>query len=111
MVIVIRQKTGEDMIEKEKLDAAVRVFTNNPYWKKMYDEAPSENCKEKVSLMFYYSLFSSMPESEKEEYRKYKAEVEDKLELKDWEHLCKYAGNNPWRGRCREMIRKLGGTV
>ena len=34
-------------------------------------------------------------------------DLETRLDLEDWKHLRKYAGNNPWLTKCCEMIRKL----
>lgn len=85
--------------EQEK---AVKVFCKNPFWKEYYETAPSDECKEYIGLQFGYSM---NPKSD--EYNSRSDELEDMFTIDDWRHLAKYAGNNPFRGRCIMKVREL----
>ena len=85
-----------------KLKKAIGVFLKNPYWKEYYETAPSEECKEYIEHDFYFSLFGGSEEIEKRD-----KELEDLFSVDDWKHLAKYAGNNPFKGKCRKKIREL----
>lgn len=85
---------------------AVERFLENPFWKKYYEDAPSEACKKYIELEFTNSM--SVADGKgmldiKEESQK----CEDAFGIEDWKHLAKYAGNNPFRGKCLKKIREL----
>ena len=83
---------------KEALD----VFLQNPHWKEYYETAPSEECREYIEHSFRLSLYGITPDIEKRD-----KELEDLFTVRDWEHLAKYAGNNPFRSKCKKMISNL----
>lgn len=82
-----------------------RRFLKNPHWKEYYKKAPSDACREYIANEFCFSLFG-----EDDDRTKQDAELEGLFTVEDWKHLGKYAGNNPFRGKCREMIKKLDGA-
>ena len=88
---------------EEERKRVLEEFLENPFWKEYYEDAPSDVCKEYIQYEFLYS--------DNEEYEDEAVEIlhglEDKLGLEDWKHLEKYAGNNPFRGKCRERIKEL----
>lgn len=92
-------------MEKE-IEKAVESFCENPFWKRYYESAPSENCKRYIALQFYNServLSGKNAESLTDE----RNELEEKFGVEDWKHLAKHAGNNPFRGKCLKKIREL----
>lgn len=96
------------MFTAEMLQDAVDVFRENDYWREYYDTAPSKECKFRIALSFANSLYHPV---EVGKFKPIREKAEEPLKLEDWEHLCKYAGNNPWKGLCRQKIKELGGKV
>ena len=90
------------MVKKSAVDNALSVFLKNPYWKKVYDDAPSENSKRHCALSFYNSWYFGSRDGIAEQHR-----LEKKLTEKDWEYLLRYSANNPFRMKCRENIKRL----
>lgn len=88
---VTEQILGEEYpgIPKREFDAAVAEFMENSYWKKYYENAPTELCKEYITMEFYSSEYQT-PEAEA-----VMGEMEEELALEDWKYLLKYCGNNP----------------
>lgn len=96
------------MVDKKKLDAAVEFFCQNDFWKKVYEEAPSDECKEHYALDFYFSTFWD-DAHEDEDFFKMSDENEAKLNLEDWKYLLQYQGNNPGRVKIKQKIKELSG--
>lgn len=88
-------------VEKDVKDA-LKLFLKNPFWKKYYETAPSDVCKEYIALEFGYSM---APKSDK--YASRREELEDMFTVDDWKHIAKYAGNNPFKGKCLRKIKEL----
>ncbi len=82
----------------------IREWLENPYWKKYYEEAPSEKCREYIALEFRYS------DTEDEEIAEEMDALLETLRAEDLRHLAAYAGNNPERAallkRAEEMEQK-----
>ena len=93
-------------MDKSKVNAAVEFFTENPYWKEIYENAPSEECKKHIALNFYYSTFFDEARDD-EEFFKLSEDVDNSLSLDDWKYLLKYQGNNPGVVKIKEKIREL----
>ena len=91
---------------EEMIRNSLELFLKNPFWREYYEKAPSEACRKYIKLDFVYSTYFG-PENINE----LSEACEKEFTLKDWEYLCRYAGNNPFRGKCRAKIRELGGTV
>jgi len=83
-------------------EKALELYMGNPYWREYYEKAPSENCRRRIETGFCYSAFRK-PEN----IREVLDALEEKLDLEDWKHLAKYAGNNPWGGKCRKKVREF----
>lgn len=94
-------------IDLQKLKESVASFTVNPYWKKYLDGAPSDECKRYIKLNFYLSDLDELDGDEKAGVIERMNGCEKKLGLEDWKHLLKYAGNNPFAGKCRKKIKEL----
>ncbi len=86
---------------EETIKRALRLFLKNDYWREYYETAPDDLCRRYIELEFADSV-TDIPEISEARRAMY-----DKLELQDWIHLEKYAGNNPFRSRCRSTIEKL----
>ena len=98
------------MIDEKKVQRAVEEFIENPYWKKMLDTAPTEVSRRYTELDFYYSEgFGNMSAEERKEVVAEQDALTKKFGLEDWKHACRYAGNNPFRGKCIREIGKRGG--
>ena len=96
------------MYTKEMVDKAVEHFIANPAYGEEYNTAPSDSCKERIAFSYcnsiynWESFFSSI-----EEFKAERDKIESKLDIKDWKHLLKYSGNNPWHSKCLKKIKEL----
>lgn len=96
--------TGE-AFEKAKKDA-IKIYTHNPSWADEYNNAPSDNCRERLAISYVHSMISDGL-VDKEIVEK----VENRLSLEDWVYLCHNTPPNPWRGKCMKNIARIGGKV
>lgn len=82
----------------------IREWLENPYWKKYYEEAPSDQCREYIALEFRYS------DTEDEEIAEEMDALLGMLKAEGLRHLAAYAGNNPERvalmRRAEEMEKR-----
>ena len=100
-------KEGTDMeneayvcgIPKEELQKNLEEWPENPAWRKYYEKAPSEQCREFIALEFLYS------DEESDEIAAAMDEKEKGLTIQDWKHLYKYCGNNPRKLFIEKKIR------
>ncbi len=96
------------MYTKEMMDAAVQVFLCNDAWRKYYETAPSDACRDRIAFGFCHSInnyqdyFKDLREFKWEE-----AKLESRLDLEDWKHLLKWSGHNPLRTMYRNKVLKL----
>ena len=90
------------MVRQSAIDNALSVYLQNPYWKEVYDAAPSEESKRHCALTFYNSWYMGSKDGIAEQKR-----IEKKLTLEDWKYLLKYTANNPFRTKCKENIERL----
>lgn len=95
------------MVSEEKLQEAAAPYLANKhsYWPDFLNKAPSANCRRYVLLSFYTS---SIGHGDEEAYAE-KKDLEQRFTLEDWKHVARYAGNNPFAAKCRQMIKQLGG--
>ena len=82
----------------------ISEWLENPHWKKYYEEAPSDSCRQYIALDFRYS------DTEDEEIAEEMDALLETLRAEDLRHLAAYAGNNPERAallkRAEEMEQK-----
>ena len=90
------------MVRQSAIDNALEVYLKNPYWKKVYDAAPSEESRRYCALNFYNSWYFGSTDGIAEQRK-----IEKNLTLEDWKYLLKYSGNNPFRIKCKENIERL----
>ena len=69
----------------------ISEWFENPHWKKYYEEAPSDTCRQYIALDFRYS------DTEDEEVAEEMDALLETLRPEDLRHLAAYAGNNPER--------------
>ena len=86
-----------------KVAENLKEWLENPHWRKYYEGAPSEKCKEQIALEFYCS------EYETDETAAELDRTEKELSLEDWRYLLKGCGNNPRRKIIHDRIVALGG--
>ena len=68
----------KEVLESADAKKAIDLFTQNPYWKECYETAPSEACKDRIALSFYYSLHLDKFDKE---LRQRESEQKDKKEV------------------------------
>lgn len=86
-----------------KVEKNLEEWLENPRWRKYWEEAPSEKCREQIALEFHYS------EYELDETAAMLDRIEEELSLEDWRYLLKECGNNPRRKIIQSRIAALGG--
>ena len=92
------------MIPKEMLNDALSIFLANPHWKMVYETVPSDRCRERLRLMFCWSVFDVRND---EEVNKYRDRIDESLNIADWRYLQKYGGHNPFYRICWAHINEL----
>ena len=76
-------------------------WLENPSWAEYYREAPSDQCREFITLEFYYS------EYEDDEAAEAMDRIEGGLGIDDLRHLMAWCGNNPRKGALARKIREM----
>lgn len=84
------------------MDKRAELFMGNEYWAQYYNNAPTEACKRFVELQF----INSVAEITSKEASGW-SNIKSSLTKNDWEHLLKYAGNNPFKLYCRKKIAEF----
>ena len=79
----------------------IREWLENPYWKKYYEDAPSDPCREYIALEFRYS------DTEDEEIGEEMDRLLETLRAVDLRHLAAYAGNNPERAALLRLAEEM----
>lgn len=83
------------------------TFMKNPYWKNVYENAPSEELKEYYRIRFEISPFvmgDDYHDAEKEKRLK-----ELSLSKEDIQYIQKYAGSGQARSYYEKAIQRLSG--
>lgn len=93
--------------EKEKMDKAVEKALKRPYWKKLFDGAPSEECKDYIRYTFYASEYYDPDAEDVADFDKLREQVESRLKVEDWEYLKRVSPNSPFVGYCNQRIKEL----
>lgn len=93
--------------EKEKMDKAVEKALKRPYWKKLFDGAPSEECKDYIRYTFYASEYYDPDAEDATDFDKLREQVESRLKAEDWEYLKTVSPNSPFVGYCNQRIKEL----
>ena len=86
----------------EDIAAATREFIVNPYWKRIYDNAP-EGAKIRLALSFCYSERHSKPDFNLHLYRRLRKGIENSLSLNDLLYLVR----NDCNGHAQQHFAKL----
>ena len=82
-------------------------FMKNPYWKCVYEKAPSDECKEYYKLMFEYFSFETDEEDEEGIRNANERLMELMLSREDAEYIRERAGNPMAKHHYREIITWL----
>ena len=83
------------------------LFMENPYWKCVYEKAPSDECKEYYRIMFEYFSFET-DEEDKEGIRSANDRLmELMLSREDAEYIREQAGNPFAKHHYRKIITLL----
>lgn len=98
-------KVGKET--KEKMDKALEKALKHPFWKKEYENAPSEECKDYLCYTYYSSAYYDPDAEDAKEFDELQAEVESELKVVDWEYLKQMTPGSPFVGYCDEKIAEL----
>lgn len=90
------------MANTDKIQKAIEEFTKNNYWKKYYELAPSDGCKQHIALTFCYSLYGEPADIKQRE-----ASLEADFSVSDWQYLYDHEGINPFKAKCKKKIEEL----
>jgi len=93
--------------DKKKVEDALQKAIKNEFWKKQYENAPTDECKEFLKFSFYNSEYYDPDAEDAKDFDEYQEEVESKLNAEDWEYLKKMLPNSPFVGYCDSKIKEL----
>ena len=93
--------------EDKMMDAAFEIYMKNPVWKKRYEDAPTEACREYLKYVFYSSQYYDPDAEDAEKFEKKQEEAESKLKLGDWIFLRDMLPSSPFAGYCNQKIRQF----
>lgn len=85
-----------------KMKATMDVYMRNEYWKEVYENAPSDQCREYFRLGFYSSLNPRPDDADAAMNAVY-----DRLTIKDWQYLRKIHTGTPFVKTCHDRIQAL----
>ena len=92
--------------DKTMADAR-RVFCRNPFWRKIYDEAP-ERAKYRLNLSFWYSEYGkSLSDDDREAYRRERSRVERELTYEDASYLATHDSNENAKKHFAELCEQI----
>ena len=92
--------------EKERKDILEKI-SEDPDWSKMYNEAPSEACREHFILNRVVLRMRDV-ETRRRIFPAYR-ELSEMYTLEDLKSLYKYSKPNPSRGVIMQRYKRLGG--
>lgn len=88
------------MIEESKRKDAIDGFLKNPYWKRYYDNAPTDECREYIACTFSFSKHGDPDDLSR------KKSIEPKLKASDWRYLYENEGNPQMKSILEEKMKK-----
>ena len=91
---------------EKKMKTAMDLYMKNDHWKSVFENAPSENCKEYFRFSFYNSQYD---EPSGEEFFTVRDKIYDSLGIDDWKYLKKNFPGSPFTKKCAEKIAELSG--
>ncbi len=100
-------------IDEEGVQKAVESFCENPYWKEVYESAPTEISRRYEALRFYHShdatalKLGCLAEEEKNKVYEEMHRLEDMFGIEDWKYQSGHCGHNPFYGKCIKKIKEL----
>lgn len=93
--------------DKEKMERALDAFMKNPAHKKVYEEAPSDECREFYKSEYYYSKYFDPEDENVDEFIEMIKEPEKNLSIEDWEYIKKHSGNGQFSAYIDGKIKEL----
>ena len=81
------------------------IFMENPYWKKYYDNAPSDILKKYIKLEFENSPYVSKKQND--DYEEEKAKVMAQFTNEDWQYLIDNTTSGQAKLEYRKHLREL----
>ena len=94
------------VVTDESLEAAVKRFRQNSYWRGVYDNAP-EKAKRLYALQFWPSVNVDLYDRCKEEFRPLVQAAQAALGVVDLEYLIAHTSSNGMASRARAHYREL----
>ena len=100
-------KTDKETMKR--IEDTLKQTIKNPYWKKEYDEAPSDECKDYLKFTYFFSKHYDPDADDAEKFDEIQKQVESALSAEDWAYLKKMAPSSPFVAYCDENIKRLAG--
>ena len=88
--------------DEMQMETAMSIFMKNEYWKEVYENAPSDQCRNYFRLGFFSSLYPPP-----DDYAQAKDALYDSLAVEDWEYLRRIHTGTPFVKICRDRIQAL----
>ena len=85
-----------------EMKAAMELFMKNDFWREVYENAPSENCREYFRQSFYSSVYPGPDDA-----GELRAVLFDRFEIADWQYLKRIHTGTPFVKTCHDRIQAL----
>jgi len=82
-------------------EETLALYMENPTWKEALETCPSEACRRYMEDGLVNGFYCGDDPAHPT------ARLERPLTAEDWKHLKKYAGNTPFKTKCRKMIESM----
>ena len=92
-------------VDDKKVEEAFVEYMENPAWKRYYENAPTDECRQYIKFNWYRSKFGEPKDVE--EFKRLRNDYWSKLSVEDWEYIMENVGNSPFRAVCKEHISRL----
>ncbi|MCD8106800.1 MAG: hypothetical protein LUE20_02405 [Oscillospiraceae bacterium] len=89
------QYEGLSEIDLKRVERGLQEFFENPYWKKHYEKAPSDICREYIALGFARSVdfFDCKTDVDNSGLKRRKEELTAYFDIEDWRYTIINAGH------------------
>ena len=91
------------MADRNDIQENLKEWLENPSWAEYYSAAPSDRCREFITLEFWYS------ETEDDEVLPAMDALEDEMDAAELRHLAAWCGDNPRKGVLARKIAEREG--
>ena len=89
--------------DKKKMEGALDTYLKNDSWKSIYENAPTDECREFFKMVFYHS---ANDEPDGMDYRELKEGVYGNMGLDDWKYIYETIPG-PFREVSKRKIKEI----